>query len=78
MFEGTRGSRVFIVHCHCANCQRPSAKRVSVPQADGAPESVDEFIEALAHNPVPFSCRHCESLIGELVGVTMEVEHAPA
>lgn len=72
MFEGTASPSIFLVHCLCANCQRPSAKRVVVPPLDDAPTSVDEFIEALEHNPVPFSCRHCESLIGELVGVTME------
>ena len=72
MFEGTRGSRIFLVHCLCANCQRPSTKRVPVPPVDGAPRSVDEFIEGLEHAPLPFTCRHCESLIGELVGVTLE------
>lgn len=78
MFEETRGSRVFIVHCHCANCQRPSARRVAVPLVEGAPSTVDEFIQAMEHNPVPFICRHCESLIGELVGVTMEREEEEA
>lgn len=74
MFEGTTGSRVFLVHCQCANCQRPSTKRVPIPMIEDAPSSVDEFIEALEHNPVPFTCRHCESLIGELVGVTLDRE----
>ena len=72
MFEGTVGSRIFVAHCLCANCQRPSSRRVPVPRIEGAPSCVDEFIEALEHNPVPFICRHCESLIGELVGVTLE------
>lgn len=77
MLEGTEGSRTFIVHCLCANCQRPSAKRLAVPLAEDAPSTVDEFIEALESNPVPFVCRYCESLIGELVGVTLEqVEEA--
>jgi hypothetical protein len=39
---------------------------------DGAPRDVDDFLEVLEHNPTPFSCRHCESLVGELVGVTLE------
>lgn len=72
MFEGTAGQRTFVLHCHCSNCQQPSTKRVQVPIAEGAPSSVDEFVEMLEYQPVPFSCRHCESLIGELVGVTME------
>ena len=72
MFNGTVGTRVFLVHCHCANCQRPSTKRVPVPMIDGAPRDVDDFLEVLEHNPTPFSCRHCESLVGELVGVTLE------
>lgn len=72
MFEGTVGSRVFLVHCQCANCQRPSTKRAPVPMIDGAPRDVDEFLDAIESNPIPFSCRYCESLIGELVGVTME------
>lgn len=76
MFEGTKGSRVFVVHCMCANCQRPSAKRVAVPPVEDAPSTVDEFIDALENNPVPFLCRHCESLIGELVGVTLEEKEA--
>ncbi|ODT80611.1 MAG: hypothetical protein ABS76_15650 [Pelagibacterium sp. SCN 64-44] len=78
MFEGTAGTRIFLVHCQCANCLRPSTKRVPIPMIEGAPASVDEFIEVLEHNPMPFSCRYCESLIGELVGVTMENDHAPA
>jgi hypothetical protein len=78
MFEGTQGSRIFIVHCHCANCQRPSARRVAVPPVENAPATVEAFIEAMEHNPIPFVCRHCESLIGDLVGVTMEREDEPA
>lgn len=74
MFEGTASTMVFLVHCQCANCQRSSTKRVPIPRVEGAPSTVDEFIEALEHNPVPFMCRHCESLIGELVGVTLERE----
>ena len=64
--------RKFLLHVNCSNCQRPSTKTVPIPVAEGAPASIDEFLEALEHNPVPFYCRHCESLIGELVGVTME------
>jgi hypothetical protein len=45
---------------------------------EGAPTTVDEFIDGLEHNPVPFTCGHCESLIGELVGVTMEYDHVAA
>ena len=78
MFEGTSCQRIFLVHCQCANCQRPSTKRVPIPMVEGAPGTVDEFIGALEHNPVPFSCRHCESLIGELVGVTIEQEQEEA
>ena len=74
MFEGSAPTKVFLVHCQCANCQRPSTKRVPVPCVEDAPSSVDEFIDAMEHNPVPFTCRHCESLIGELVGVTVERE----
>lgn len=78
MFEGTPSSKVFIVHCLCANCQRPSARRVVVPHVEGAPSTVDELIEALESNPLPFQCRYCDSLIGELVGITMEHDHAHA
>lgn len=78
MFEGTLPPRVFVLHCLCANCQRPTTRRVLVPRMEGAPTTVDEFIDALEHNPSPFACGHCESLIGELVGVTMEAEHAAA
>lgn len=49
-----------------------------MPRADGAPASVDEFIEALEYTPVPFTCGHCESLIGELVGVTLEADDVAA
>ena len=76
MFEGIAGSRAFVVHCLCANCQKAYATRVMVPRVEGAPADVDEFIEALEHNPVPFSCKHCESIVGELVGVTLEREAA--
>lgn len=74
MFEGTKGSRTFMLHCLCSNCQRASSKRVQVPKVEGAPADVDEFVAALEHQPVPFACRHCESLIGELVGITLEQE----
>lgn len=49
-----------------------------MPRMEGAPTTVDEFVEALEHNTIPFSCRHCESMIGELVGVTMELDNEPA
>jgi hypothetical protein len=45
---------------------------------EGAPTTVDEFIDGLESNPVPFTCGHCESLIGELVGVTMENDNVAA
>jgi len=51
---------------------------VAVPPVENAPATVEAFIEAMEHNPIPFVCRHCESLIGELVGVTMEREDEPA
>jgi hypothetical protein len=66
--------RGFLLHLHCANCQRPSTKTLAVPCVEGAPGTVDEFIEQMTARPVPFFCRHCESLIGDLVGVTMEKE----
>lgn len=78
MFEGTRSPRIFVLHCLCANCQRPSSKRVPVPRIEGAPTTVDEFIDALEHAPAPFVCGHCESLIGELVGITMEDNYVAA
>lgn len=78
MSEETGRPTIFVVHCLCSNCQRPSSKRVPVPPVEGAPDTVDEFIEALEHNPVPFMCRHCESLIGELVGVTLEASDVAA
>ncbi len=49
-----------------------------MPRAEGAPASVEEFIEALEYNPVPFACAHCESIIGELVGVTLEADNVAA
>ncbi len=78
MTSGFGMSRSFLLHLHCANCQRPSTKAVVVPIAEGAPSTVDEFIDMLEYRPVPFSCRHCESLIGELVGVTVERREAAA
>jgi len=78
MFEGTRPARIFVLHCLCANCQRPSTRRVQIPRMEGAPTTVDEFIDGLESNPVPFTCGHCESLIGELVGVTMENDNVAA
>lgn len=74
MFEGIAKTRTFVLHCLCANCQQPTAKRVSIPAVDGAPSDVDEFAEMIEHQPVPFVCRHCESIIGELVGITMDRE----
>lgn len=78
MSDRLAAARVFIVHCQCSNCLRPSSKRVPIPAVEGAPGSVDEFIEMLEHAPVPFACRHCESIIGELVGVTIEAESVAA
>lgn len=65
-------ARKFHLHVQCSNCQRPSTQDVVVPAKLDAPTDVDEFVEQLETRPVPFHCRHCDSSIGELVGVTME------
>ncbi len=72
------GKRKFDLHLHCANCQRPSVKHVELPVGEGVPSTVDEFVDMLEYQPVPFICRHCDSTIGTLVAVTMEGEEPRA
>ena len=67
----TCGHREFVMHLHCANCQRPSTQQVAVPIGEGMPSDVDEFLEGIENQPPRFYCPHCESLIGTLVGVTL-------
>ena len=69
-----RRERLFMLHLHCLNCQRPTTQNIFVPVAEGSPTSVSEFVEMLDRRPVRFSCKHCESLIANLVGVTMQKE----
>ena len=63
--------RVFSMHLRCCNCVRPDVRTVSVPRVEGAPTTLDEFIDSAAMLAVPFSCRQCESTSGVLVAVTM-------
>lgn len=63
--------REFSMHLRCNNCVRPSVRSVVVPKVEGAPSTVEEFLNSAAMEGVPFHCRYCESSIGTLVAVTM-------
>lgn len=64
--------RTFTLHLCCANCLRPTARDVVVPQTDDAPYDVESFLESALMARLKFSCSQCESCIGALVAVTTD------
>lgn len=63
-----------MMHLRCANCVRPSVRAVVVPRIEGAPSTIDEFLESAALTNAPFRCEQCEGTSGILVAVTLERE----
>jgi len=70
-------SKTFSLHLRCSNCLRDSFRDIAVPQVDGAPTCVDEFIESILLQRLAFDCSRCESVIGRLIGVTVQRERQP-
>ena len=62
--------REFVLHIRCSNCNRESTQLVSVPAEEGAPEDIDELIHSAALQNTPYVCVHCDSAIGQLIGVS--------
>ena len=64
----SEASRQFDLQIRCENCMRESERRVSVPDVEDAPTTVDELIESCFLANLRFCCPRCESAIGRLVG----------
>lgn len=60
----------FNLHVRCSNCSRESGQTVSVPIGEGSPEDLEQLLESSALQNTPYQCRHCESVIGQLFGVS--------
>lgn len=59
----------FTLHIRCENCMRESQKAVEVPEGEGAPRDVDEFMESGLIGSLSFHCRPCGSVIGQIIGI---------
>lgn len=62
--------REFLLHIRCTNCNRQSIQGVSVPADEGCPEDVNDLIHSAALQNTPYRCLHCDSAIGQLIGVS--------
>ncbi|TBY54557.1 hypothetical protein E0H59_13825 [Rhizobium leguminosarum bv. viciae] len=60
----------FTLHIRCENCMRDSEKVVQMPIGDDVPRDVEELIESVYLESIPFRCQPCGSVIGRLVGIT--------
>ncbi len=64
-----RSSAWFTLHIQCDNCMRGSEKVVEMPVGDEVPRDVDELIESVFLERLPFRCQPCGGVIGKLIGI---------
>lgn len=62
-------SIAFKVYVHCPNCQKDYGTRLEPPEAEGAPQDIDELLESNFLREQRFRCQECESPIGIVTGV---------
>lgn len=62
--------RTFQLFVRCSNCLRNSSMPLLVPDVPDAPETAEELEYSGALASVRFFCRHCESAIGQITGVS--------
>lgn len=59
----------FMLFLLCPNCMRTSSKQIDVPNAEDAPQDIDELSESAFLANQAFGCVACESAIGEIVAI---------
>ncbi|MBD3845965.1 hypothetical protein IED13_09670 [Bosea sp. SSUT16] len=62
-------SIAFKVYVHCPNCQKDYGSFLEPPEADDAPQDIDELLESNFLRDQKFLCQECESPIGIVTGV---------
>lgn len=63
-------TRVFTLHVRCSNCLRESTVHIEIPNEEGAPADADDLVESGCLDHVRYQCSPCESVIGQLIGVS--------
>lgn len=58
------------LHIRCEGCLRESSQVLEVPEEVDLPNDQDELVDGGYLNNIPFSCPHCESLIGKLFAIS--------
>lgn len=59
----------FKVYVRCPNCKKDYGSRVEPPEADDAPQDIDELLESEFLRSQRFECQDCGSVIGLITGV---------
>lgn len=62
-------SIAFKVYVHCANCQKNYGTRLEPPEAEDAPQDIDELLDSTFLREQKFTCRECESTIGIITDI---------
>ncbi|MDM9644500.1 hypothetical protein [Rhizobium sp. S163] len=64
-----RASAWFTLHIQCDNCMRDSEMPIEMPVGDDVPRDVEELIESVFLERLPFRCQPCGGVIGKLIGI---------
>jgi len=59
----------FTLRIRCENCMRESERVLEMPEADGVPRDPDELVESALLANLPFGCRPCGGVIGQVIGI---------
>lgn len=62
-------STAFKVYIHCANCEKTYGSLLDPPDAEDAPQDIDELLDSNFLRGQNFVCDECESAIGVITGV---------
>ncbi len=61
----------FTLHIRCENCMRESERGLTVPVCADMPTDADELIQSALLSDMRFCCIHCQSVIGQLLDITV-------
>lgn len=62
----------FTLRIRCENCMRESERMLKMPEAEGVPRDPDELVESAFLANLPFACRPCGGVIGQVIGIEVE------
>lgn len=65
-----RETRLFRLLVRCTNCLRDSEVPLTIPVGEGAPCDREALVESAVLNELKFQCSRCESVIGQIVGIS--------